>query len=417
MNTDSTVRSLLLSLTAALAIGGCDQGSDDEQFDGHDFRIVGGAPVNTDPAVALLGMYDANGNLASTCTGTLIDAQWILTAAHCLSPAGIAGVGVYFGADATVMSDPSFVAYVEADQAAIHPQWVDGGAPDQGNDVALLHLSQAAPVEPIAINRTALTQEMLGADVYLVGWGITGGGQQDSMIKRAVMSSLYDFDSSFMVVGDTNTGTCSGDSGGPAFMMMNNQMVVAGVTSYGDTNCEQISVDMRVDAFVPWIDQTMGVAPPTNPTNPPTGGGAGGIGEQCESGNDCQTGLCVGDGTSGFCTAQCSSDADCGEGWACFGTDDPSLSVCAPDQGGGEGGEGGEGGDTPMFPMPGGNPTIPGGDEDGEQGTDEGGGGGGGGYDDDDDDSKGGCSVGSKAPSSLALMMVVLGGLVRRRRS
>jgi hypothetical protein len=412
MNTSTTARSLLLSLTAALALGGCDQGSDDEQFDGNDFRIVGGAPVNTDPAVALLAMYDANGQLASTCTGTLIDAQWVLTAAHCLSPAGIAGVGVYFGADATVMSDPSFVAYVEADQAAIHPSWVDAGAPDQGNDIALLHLSQAAPIEPIAINRTPLTEQMLGADVYLVGWGITGGGQQDSMVKRAVMSALFDFDATFMVVGDAATGTCSGDSGGPAFMMMNDQIVVAGVTSYGDTNCEQISVDMRVDAFAGWIDETMGVTTPGGGGGglPPGGGGAGGVGDACQSGDECQTGLCVGDGAgAGFCTAQCSSDADCGEGWACFSTDDPSLNVCAPDEGGG---------DDPMLPMPGGGggpglpmPGAPTGDDDGEMGTDEGGGGAGG----DADDDKGGCSVGSKAPSSLALLMVVMGAFARRR--
>jgi MYXO-CTERM domain-containing protein len=405
MNTTSTVRSLVLSLTAALAIGGCDQGSDDEQFDGNDFRIVGGAPVNTDPAVALLAMYDANGQLASTCTGTLIDAQWVLTAAHCLSPAGIAGVGVYFGADATVQMDPSYVGYVEADQAAIHPQWVDGGAPDQGNDVALLHLATPAPVEPIAINRTALTEQMLGADVYLVGWGITGGSQQDSMIKRAVMSQLFDFDASFMVVGNNATGTCSGDSGGPAFMSMNGQMVVAGVTSYGDVPCEQISVDMRVDAFASWIDQTMGVAPPTNP-NPttPSNPSTGGIGDSCQSGADCQTGLCVGDAATGFCTAQCTADAECPQDWACMGTNDPSLMVCAPEQGPGP---------APMLPMPG-NPTLPG-DGSGDDGTDDGSGGGG--DQDDDDDDKGGCSVGSKAPSSFALAIVILGGLARRRRA
>lgn len=419
MNTSTTVGTLALSLTAALAIGGCDQGSDDEQFDGNNFRIVGGAPVTTDPAVALLVMYDANGQLASTCTGTLIDAQWVLTAAHCISSPSVQGVGAYFGTDATLQMDPGYVGYVEADQATFHPAWVDGGAPDQGNDVALVHLSQPAPVEPIAINRTALTEQMLGADIYLVGWGITGGGQQDSMIKRAVMSSLFDFDSSFMVVGNTATGTCSGDSGGPAFMMMNNQMVVAGVTSYGDVPCEQISVDMRVDAFAGWIDETMGVAPGGGgggPSLPPGGGGggAGSTGDACGSGDDCASGLCVGDGQTGFCTDQCTSDADCTQGWACFGTDDPSLNVCAPDQGGDEGGGPGPG---PMLPMPGGNPTLPGGDESGDDGTDDGGNGGGGGDQDDDDDDKGGCSIGSKAPSSLALALVILGGLARRRRN
>lgn len=62
-------------------------------------------------------------------------------------------------------------------------------------------------------------------------------------------------------------------------------------------------------------------------------GGTGRFGDPCTAPTDCGSGaLCVGDGTSptGFCSRTCNDDCGCPDGYACFGTSDPTLRVCAP---------------------------------------------------------------------------------------
>ena len=49
--------------------------------------------------------------------------------------------------------------------------------------------------------------------------------------------------------------TCNGDSGGPAFADNGNgELLVAGVTSYGDFGCHDFGVDTRVDAYLDFLD-------------------------------------------------------------------------------------------------------------------------------------------------------------------
>jgi len=403
--------SLCLAMTAAAT--GCDQEQFAAEQEALDFRIVNGGPTNGDPAVAYLVMYNQEQQPFSECTGTLIASKWVLTAAHCISNAAfgnneVAGIAVYFGTDALQQQDPGFVHLGQAVSATAHEAWDPAGAPDQGNDMALIELAEAPPVEPIPINRSSMADNWIGAPIRLVGWGITGGGQQDSGIKRAVDSQLFGFNEQLISVGSPQSNTCSGDSGGPAFMNVDGQTVVAGVTSFGDVNCQQDGYSMRVDAFAGWIDGVMG-----NPGAGGNGGGGNGGGGACTSGEECPGGICVDGGNGGFCSEQCNTDNDCPDNWACFSTDDPNLNVCAPDgDGGGEGGGEGGGDDGGGVDKPGlGGGKDSGGDDGG------GGGGGGGGYYQDDEEDESGCTVGATKPTPLALGLLILGFVARRKRS
>jgi MYXO-CTERM domain-containing protein len=394
-----------------MPLSACDQEPSEERLD-TEFRIVGGQPDAEDPAVPFLLVYDTQSEAPrSVCSGTLIDSRFILTAAHCVD-AGTLGfevgaIGAYFGTTA-MDDDPGFVFYTEAVGFTAHEGWDGASAPDQGNDIAVIELAENVPLQPIPINRQPLSDQDLGAPVRLVGWGITSGGGEDSGVKRAVQSQLFDFDGGFVVVGGPQTNTCSGDSGGPAFMQLGGQPVVVGVTSFGDAACEQYGVSTRVDAFADWIDAAMGGAP----TPPPAGGGQ--IGDDCNTGDDCASGLCVDGGQGGFCSDACDDDGDCPDGWACFATDDPALAVCAP---------------SSDEPDPTGEPNDPeppsvGDDDDSdgdsgeeeEEDDDD---------DDDDDDDRGhadgggrGCNVGGRGePTGLvALFGLVIAHLRRRRR-
>ena len=292
-----------------------------------DTNIVGGTPHSGNPEVALIAMLDADGNIIGICSGTLIQPKLVLTAAHCVDgqvPA--AGFAVYFGTDIVADEDPGFLFLTEAVSVVFHPEW----NPDDlvaGNDIGLIHLADEVPLTPAAIRTAPLSAAELGAPVHLVGWGITGGGLEDSGIKRHVISRLDDFDDKLVLVGNAETNTCSGDSGGPAFLTVGGVEQVVGVTSFGDENCLETGVSTRVDVFLDFI------AANAEPGGP--GPGAGGLGAPCTDGGDCQSGICVTGGGQAFCSAECSATEACPGGFECAQLD-AATAVCVPAQSDGQ---------------------------------------------------------------------------------
>ena len=98
--------------------------------------------------------------------------------------------------------------------------------------------------------------------------------------------SIQSHTTSTFQFGSSSKNTCSGDSGGPAIESINGVDTVVGTTSYGDQNCTQLGVDMRVDANRAFISQYAGSTQPTptptstatptptpNPTPTPSGNG------------------------------------------------------------------------------------------------------------------------------------------------
>jgi hypothetical protein len=64
-----------------------------------------------------------------------------------------------------------------------------------------------------------------------------------------------------------NGGTCFGDSGGPNFLNVNGQPILAAITITGDSVCRATNVDYRTDtssaqAFLAYVNATYGVSIP-----------------------------------------------------------------------------------------------------------------------------------------------------------
>lgn len=247
--------------------------------------IVGGTVDNGHPAVVLV----YNSSQGYLCTGSLIDTDVVLTAAHCVEDTNASHYQVAGGTNPFNGAE-----WVEnATQVAAHPSYNPQTVGQA--DVGVVVLAGAPPVAPMqwlkVVDHSAYAE---GTLFTAVGYGITSGTAQDDGTKRKVDLKITELYSDAFLYGDSSASgqgvegdpyndgknSCSGDSGGPAIRNIGGEDVVIGVVSFGDQSCAHYGADMRTDYFAPFISQyaTGGGTGPTptptaNPTNTPGPGG------------------------------------------------------------------------------------------------------------------------------------------------
>mgnify|MGYP006172647897 CR=1 FL=1 len=165
------------------------------------------------------------------CIGTLIHPEYLLTVAHC--------------AEDMNLNRPLKVNGVEHDIAEIilHPDW--GGWND---DVALIRFEEA--VEGVEVYRLYQDADEEGQTLTLVGRGLHGtgiegesGATQDEILRRAhnVVSMVsnqwievrFESPDEAEILPLEGVGA-AGDSGSPAFIEKDGEMLIAGLNSWGD---------------------------------------------------------------------------------------------------------------------------------------------------------------------------------------
>lgn len=181
--------------------------------------IVGG---NAPPP----GAWPAVGWLAEPgCSATLVAPSLVLYAAHC----GIDLTSIWFG-DRFLPEGPSAEGEVPIAYCEKHPSAGIGS----GADIAFCELADAlvgVPVLPIATAcvRAQLTE---GIETTLIGFGFdspTGTGEGTKRVARAPLEHI-DLE---LTIGNSETGTCDGDSGGPALVRIEEEWWLVGVLSSG----------------------------------------------------------------------------------------------------------------------------------------------------------------------------------------
>jgi secreted trypsin-like serine protease len=208
-----------------------------------DQRIIGGTATTGDPNVVML-LMGFGSQASSLCSGTLIAKRVVITAAHCVDN-NWGFIRVYFGSRQG--QDPAVLGQRMGVAVKVHPAW---NAYNLTNDIALVRLDSDAPTQPKALNTEPMGSKLLGQPVRLVGFGASNGTTKTGVgVKRQTLSKLDGIFSTKIRFNDGEHLTCNGDSGGPAFMTINGQEKLVGITSYGDSDCAVYSMDTRVDSF------------------------------------------------------------------------------------------------------------------------------------------------------------------------
>ncbi|KYN36368.1 Trypsin-1 [Trachymyrmex septentrionalis] len=241
-------------------------------------RVVGGteAPRGVYKYIASL-QQNSFLSLQHFCGASILNEQWILTAAHCAAGISASSITVKVGKfNLKVKENTEQTAKVS--KVYIHEKYKgDVG----GNDIALMKLDTPLQfneyVQPIALPKP--NSEPTG-DVWLCGWGSTSTFRYPIMPStlQHVMMHIIDRKTcdatmtkamgSPSPVDETNICTgpvsskpnsaCSGDSGGPLASFKEGKWEIDGVVSWGMVPCGSPgmpSVFAKVSHFVDWIEK------------------------------------------------------------------------------------------------------------------------------------------------------------------
>lgn len=239
--------------------------------------IVGGVPAASGawPWQVQLSIATSQGTFL--CGGSLIDAQWVLTAAHCISTASgtVSPSSVTVRAGSLNKSSGGTVASVSS---IIKHYAYEAATYD--NDIALLRLTSALPLSSTikAVSPLSLSQEGQLAKTNTVGtvtgWGTTSpGGSTSSVLMQVqvllltpsdcVANSAYgsgSLSNNMICAGYPSGGkdSCQGDSGGP-LVVPNGKggHVLAGIVSWGNS-CAVANypgVYTRVANYQTWLQK------------------------------------------------------------------------------------------------------------------------------------------------------------------
>jgi V8-like Glu-specific endopeptidase len=281
-----------LAVATALFAAACSEQPAEEGTRTTSESIVGGTVDTADNAVAYLSFQ--NTKEIMSCTGTLIAPNVVLTAGHCsvvdemcnggggaatcaANPAS--GYTVYGG---TNPANNNFQIVAPTWKAKVlenhpHPNYGNDANGDPHDDVGILVLdtiqvmSGSAPTPVPWLSTKNDAAFAVGTKFRSVGFGLTNGKAQiGAGEKRQVTMTIESYDATTFQYGGPKGNTCNGDSGGPAFVTINGVETLIGTTSWGDNNCIQLGVNMRVDALADFIGKYAAKAAPASPPKTPT---------------------------------------------------------------------------------------------------------------------------------------------------
>lgn len=213
--------------------------------------IVGGRAPAASVAAQTVLIVSTRG---ASCTGTVLARDLVLTAAHCVAPAGDYAVAL-IGDGAPKL--------VPAARIAVHPRFDAAQFKTRRPtpDLALVKLAEPLPARFAAarlVDDGGLPEK--GASFVIAGFGMTADGADRSAgTLRAVTLQSVGTTGGIMArlsAPEGGAGACTGDSGGPAFRDGALAGVTGWVTGPGGSGCGNVTGVTLVSVHRDWIEAT-----------------------------------------------------------------------------------------------------------------------------------------------------------------
>lgn len=185
------------------------------------------------------------------CTGVIISNDTVLTAGHCAED--LDGTYVHFGLDFAAKT----AVRLSITKVTPHPDYcsqcgMSGTMLFNYADITVVKFSGKMPEGFAPVEFAKKSDLTVGMPITLAGFGLNEKHKYETIMKFTSAPLKLVGNSEFST-DETKAGSCSGDSGGPAFIEVNGKYLLAGITSRGDAACRQIGIYTIPVVYNDWI--------------------------------------------------------------------------------------------------------------------------------------------------------------------
>ncbi|HLM48575.1 MAG TPA: serine protease, partial [Myxococcaceae bacterium] len=245
-------------------------------------EIVGGTNTTIAANPWQVSLQSSSGS--HFCGGSVLNANWILTAQHCVNSGGTISKPGRVVAGITTRSSSSTGQIRTVAEVVVYPGYVDANV---GKDIALLRLSTPLDLSGSNVKAIGLISQAeaaagatnTGVVARVTGWGSLSSGSSSlpdtlqtvdvNIVSNSSAQTSYPNETigaDQLAAAAPGKDSCQGDSGGPLTVLNGSTRELAGVVSwgYGCADSRYPGMYARVSSFETWIaSKISGVTPPT----------------------------------------------------------------------------------------------------------------------------------------------------------